>query len=178
VWESGHGVIVMENNSSFLGQCVMRYLINNVAKEYGWSYRFDPYTPWPYADTIVLAAAKRHGANAAIAEYEKLNKRWAEEKGKPNQSVVWASNPPDYGPNEWDLLGVAQAIADPAHLKDAIAVMEAAVKDYPDSDYACDVLGGFYVQAGQKERARKLYQEFLARHSGDAMISDSLRALQ
>jgi hypothetical protein len=52
MWESGRGVVVMVNNWSFASECVIRYLINNIAKEYGWSFRFTPYThglmgtPW------------------------------------------------------------------------------------------------------------------------------------
>jgi hypothetical protein len=45
--DSGHGVVVMANNWSFSTTCVLRYLINNVAKEYGWKYRATPYSPWP-----------------------------------------------------------------------------------------------------------------------------------
>lgn len=74
MWDSGHGVVIMTNNWAFETEVLMRYVINAVAQEYGWSYRVPTFTRWPYADTVLLASAKLRGAQAAIAEYYELKK--------------------------------------------------------------------------------------------------------
>jgi hypothetical protein len=67
MWDSGHGVVVMWNDWSFASELAVRYLINNIAKEYGWSYRVAPYTPSLYADTELLMIARLRGTQGAIA---------------------------------------------------------------------------------------------------------------
>lgn len=156
---SGSGVVVMANNWSFNAQLVMRYVINNVAREYGWTYRVTPFTPWPYADTIVLAAAKLRGPDAAIRKYRELKALSGQRNPDGSLKVVWTSDPPDYLPNEWDLLGVAQTIGDRAHVRDAIALMKVDVEDYPKFWQGFDVLAGFYEDAGDKARAIEAYRK-------------------
>jgi CubicO group peptidase (beta-lactamase class C family) len=83
MWESGKGIVVMVNNWSFASECVMRYLMLNIAREYGWGDQFAnfPRTVWPYADTVVLATAKLRGAKAAITQYHELKDLWTAESG-------------------------------------------------------------------------------------------------
>lgn len=180
MWESGKGIVVMVNNWSFASECVMRYLMLNIAREYAWGDRFAnfPRTVWPYADTVVLATAKLRGAKAAIARYRELKDLWTAEQGKSMRTVVWATNPPDYGPNEWDLLGVAETIADAKHLQDAIELMELEIQEYPKWNHAHHVLGQIYVRAGEKDRAIQIYESFLGRSPGDAIIGQALKELR
>ena len=180
MWQSGKGVVVMANNWSFASACVMRYLMLSITREYGWGSKFAnfPYTVWPYADTVVLATAKLRGAKAAIARYYELKDLWAKEQGNRTRSVVWATNPPDYGPNEWDLLGVAETIADAKHLQDAIELMLVEIKDYPRWNHAYHVLGQLYVRAGEKERAIQIYESFLKHNPEDAMVNQALKELR
>ncbi len=178
MWESGHGVVVMVNNWSFNSQLVMRYVINNVAKEYGWSYRVSPFTPPLYADTEVLAVAKLRGARAAIRKYYELKKRSAEQKGKGAPVVVWASDPPDFPPNEWDLLGVAGTLADPRHLDDAIAIMKVELEEYPKFPKAYHALAKLYIRAGRKAQAMKTYETLLAFQPDDHAASEALETLR
>jgi len=180
MWESGRGVVVMVSNWSFASECLIRYLILNIAREYGWADRFVtfPYTVWPYADTMLLATAKLRGSQAAITRYYELRNQWAEQKGKSPRTVVWASDPPDYGPNEWDLLGVAETIADGRHLRDAIELMQVEAKEYPGWNHAQHVLGQLLVRAGEKERAIEIYESFLKRNPGDTEVGQALEELR
>jgi tetratricopeptide (TPR) repeat protein len=176
--DSGHGVVIMANNWSFNSQCVMRYLINNIAQEYRWSYRYTPYSPWPYADTVLLATAKLRGAQAAITRYYELKKLWAaQKKGSPG-AVVWPSNPPDYPPNEWDLLGLAYTLADPSHLKDAIEIMKVEVAEYPQWWNAYDSLAELYARAGEKQLAIQNYQKSIELNPNNRAGIEALKKLK
>jgi CubicO group peptidase (beta-lactamase class C family) len=178
MWDSGHGVVVMANNWAFETDVLMRYVVNAVASEYGWSYRVPTYTRWPYADTVVLAAAKLRGPRAAIAKYHELKKLSAAQKGKIGAlTVVWASDPPDYPPNEWDLYGIAQAIADPKHVRDAIDIMNVELEEYPKFLPAYRYLGELYVRAGQKALAIQTYKKVLSLNPGDPKATESLKQL-
>lgn len=178
MWDDGHGVVVMVNNWSFNAQCVYRYLINNIAKEYGWNYQYSPYTPWPYADTVLLATAKMRGTQAAIKKYYELKKISAEQKGKGTPTVVWASNPPDYPPNEWDLLGLGEALADPQHLTDAIEIMKIETSEYPKFPNGVAALAELYARDGQNKLAIETYEIVLQLTPGDTDAIDALKKLK
>jgi CubicO group peptidase (beta-lactamase class C family) len=176
--DSGQGVVVMVNNWSFASECVMRYLINNIVKEYGWSYRVTPYTPWPYADTVLLVTAKLRGTRAAITRYYELKKLSAEQKKGTPGAVVWTSNPPDYPPNEWDLFGLANTIADSNHLKDAIEIMKVEVSEYPKWTPAYQGLAELYTRAGEKELAIQMYEKLLQLEPGERGAIEALKKLR
>lgn len=178
MWNSGHGVVVMWNNWSFESQLVVRYLVNNIAKEYGWSYRVTPYTPALYADTEVLAVARLAGAQAAIAKYYELKKRWTAGKDERPPGVVWASDPPDFPPNQWDLFGVANTIADPQHLRDAITIMKVEVNEYPQFAPAQKRLAELYVQAGKNKLAAASYQAYLKLEPDDKEAREAVEKMR
>jgi Beta-lactamase len=178
MWDDGHGIVVMTNNWSFNAQCVYRYLINNIAKEYGWNYQYDPYTPWPYADTVLLATAKLRGTQAAITKYYELKKLSAGQKGKGAPAVVWASNPPDYPPNEWDLLGLGETLAAPHHLQDAIEIMKIEVSEYPNFPNGAASLAELYSRAGEKKLAVQTYEKLLQLTPGDPAVTEAIKKLK
>jgi tetratricopeptide (TPR) repeat protein len=178
MWDDGHGVVVMWNNWSFASQLVVRYLINNIAREYGWSYRVTPFTPPLYADTELLAVAKLRGTQAALAKYFELKKLSAEQKKGAPGAVVWTSNPPDFPLNEWDLFGLANTIADSKHLKEAIQIMNVEVQEYPKWAPAYNRLAELYAQAGKKRRAIETYQKFLELEPGNADVIQALKKLK
>ena len=86
-WESGRGIVVMVNNWSFASE---RYLMLNIAKEYGWATGLPIFPPrsGPNADTVVLATAKVRGPKAALARYRELKDEWAAEWGKSPQLIL------------------------------------------------------------------------------------------
>lgn len=178
MWDDGHGVVVMWNNWSFASQLVARYLINAIAKEYGWSYRVTPYTPALYADTELLAIAKLRGAQAAIDRYHELKKLSAEQKGKVPPAVVFTSDPPDFAPNEWDLFGLANTIADPDHLQDAIAILKVEIQEYPRFSRAYRALASLYARTGEKAPAIEAYEKLLQLEPGDQDATAALKELR
>jgi len=156
----------------------MRYLINAVAEDYGWSYRFSPYSPWPYADTVVLAAAKLKGPKAAIRRYRQLKAVSGQRDAKGMLKAVWASNPPDYLPNEWDLYGIAQLVADPAHLRDAVELLRVEISEYPKFWQAYDLLADLYARLGDTRLAIDAYQKDLALNPDNPDASAALAKLK
>lgn len=178
MWESGHGVVVMMNNWSFDAELLMRYLLNRIAEEYGWRYRVTPETPWPLADTVLLATAKLRGAQAAIKRYYELKKAWAEQKAKGESVVRWASNPPDWPPNEWDLFGLANAIADKNHVHDAIEILKVEVREYPKFWMAYDTLGDLYARAGDKQLAIESYEKSVELNPNNRGAVEALKKLK
>lgn len=165
--DSGQGAVVMANNWSFPSQVVLRYLLNNIAREYGWAYRYSPFTPWPYADTIVLATDMLRGPAAAIRRYEELKAVSGQREADGTLRAVWSSDPPDYLPNEWDLLGIAQVLADPAHLPDAIEILKVETRDYPNFWLGYHRLGDLYERSGETALAIESYQRSAQLNSRD-----------
>jgi len=159
--EAGDGVVVMANSESFTAQLVMRYVVNNVAETYGWTYRVTPYTPWPYADTVVLASATLRGAQAAIARYQELKAVSGQRDAAGRLKAVWTSDPPDFLPNEWDLLGIAQVLGDKSHLRDAIALLQVEVHEYPRFWQGWDILGLLSEGAGDRDAAVSAFRKVL-----------------
>lgn len=184
MWDSGHGMVIMANNWSFETEIVMRYLANAIAEEYGWDYRVSPYTPWPYADTVVLATDRLRGPQAAIATYYDLKKLWAEQKGQHPPKIAWTSDPPDFPPNEWDLFVVANTLADSHRVKDAVELMKVEISEYPKwpnayvgaNGYAG--LGELYLRAGEKQLAIQTYEKLLQFEPGDQAAIEALQKLK
>jgi len=176
MWDSGHGIVIMADNWAFETEVLMRYVINAVAQEYGWSYRVATFTKWPYADTVLLASAQLRGVRAAIAEYRELKNRWAEQKRKVGDlQVVWASDPPDYPPTQWDLYGVAKALDNPKRLQDAIEIEKLETEEYPRWAEAFRYLGELYLRAGQRSLATEAYEKAVSLNPDD---QDSIQALE
>jgi hypothetical protein len=184
MWDSGHGVGVMWNDWSFPSELPVRYLINNMAKEYGWSYRVAPYTPPLYADAELLAIARLRGTQAAIAKYYELKKRSAVQKGKGAPTVIWTSDPPDFPPNEWDLFVLANTLADANHVKDAIQIMKVEVSECPKWTNAYGGVDGYagladlYARAGEQKLAMQTYEELLQLEPGNAAATEALKKLK
>jgi CubicO group peptidase (beta-lactamase class C family) len=179
MWDSGHGVVIMANNWAFETKILMRYVINAVAQEYGWSYRVPTFTRWPYADTVLLASAQLRGAEGAIAEYHELKKQWAEQQHKVGDlQVVWASNPPDYPPTQWDLYGIAKALDNPKHLYGAIEIEKLETEEYPRWAEAFRYLGELCARAGQRTPAIQAYEKVLELKPGDQDATEALNRLQ
>jgi CubicO group peptidase (beta-lactamase class C family) len=179
MWDSGRGIVIMINNWSFEGSVLMRYVTNAVAAEYGWSYRVPTFTRWPYANTVLLASAKLRGADAAIAEYFALKKESAEQAHRLGDlGVVWASDPPDYPPTQWDLYGLAKAIADPRRLADAIAIEKVETTEYPGWPEGFRYLAELCARSGDRAHAIEAYENVLRLSPEDQAARDALGRLR
>ena len=141
MWDSGHGVAVMLNNWSNLGQSVARSLIGNIAKEYGWNY----VRPKPAANDVLVIVAKVKGPEAAIRAYGDLKK---------NHSSEYAFGDLDLNQFGYELLGANK-------IDEALQAFKLNVEQYPANWNAYDSLGEAYMKAGQTSLAIQNYEKSL-----------------
>jgi CubicO group peptidase (beta-lactamase class C family) len=133
--ETGKGAAIMANSDN--GINVATFLLRNIAKAYGWHYRFQEQGLLP-ALTLI---ARRKGAEAALQRYTATKKPGAD---KANEAML---NQLGY-----TLLNCGQT-------QDAIAVFQRNVQDYPQSSNVYDSLGEAYMKAGQNNLAVRNYEK-------------------
>src|SRR5271165_154672 len=133
--DTGQGLAIMTNSDS--GQTVALYLIESIAKEYGWKY-----TPPKHSagDVLSLVEAMR-GTQAAMQEYQYIKK----------------ATPPLYGVSEDTLNQLGYGLLSSGKTEDAIQVFKLNVEEYPKSSNPYDSLGEAYMKAGKKELAIENY---------------------
>jgi CubicO group peptidase (beta-lactamase class C family) len=133
--DTGQGLAIMTNSDR--GMDVGGYLIESIAKEYGWKY-----TPPKHSasDVLSLVEAMR-GTQAAMQEYQYLKK----------------ANPPPYELNEGTLNQLGYEFLDAGKIDDAIQAFRLNVEEYPKSSNAYDSLGEAYMKAGKKDLAIQNY---------------------
>lgn len=129
-----------------------------------------------YSTPCVCQTARRPSSDCGILRAEE---RWTEQKHKIGDlQVVWASDPPDYLPTQWDLYGLAQAIDDPKHLQEAIAIEKVETEEYPEWARAFRYLAELYVRAGDKASALEAYERVLKLQPDDKDSLDALKRLR
>ena len=133
--DTGQGLAIMTNSDR--GMDVGGYLIESIAKEYGWKY-----TPPKHSasDVLSLVEAMR-GTQAAMQEYQYLKK----------------ASPPPYELNEGTLNQLGYEFLDAGKIDDAIQAFRLNVEEYPKSSNAYDSLGEAYMKAGKKDLAIQNY---------------------
>src|SRR5271167_373772 len=133
--DTGQGLAIMTNSDS--GQTVALYLIESIAKEYGWKY-----TPPKHSASEVLSLVQAmRGTQAAVQEYKYLSK----------------ATPPLYGVSEDTLNQLGYGLLSSGKTEDAIQVFKLNVEEYPKSSNPYDSLGEAYMKAGKKELAIENY---------------------
>ena len=137
--ETGKGVAIMANSDN--GLAVGDFLLQSVAKEYGWNYKSDG----PGAFPMLLLIAKSKGTQAALHRYADLKK----------------SSTADYQVDERTLNILGYTLMFSGQMQDAITVFQRNVQEYPESGNVYDSLGEAYMKAGQKELAIQNYQKSL-----------------
>jgi CubicO group peptidase (beta-lactamase class C family) len=140
--DSGKGAALMSNSQA--GMLVQDYLIQNIAKEYGWNY-VPPNRLNPEAFATLLLLAQRKGVAAAIERHREFRRAGSD------LSVA--------GENTLNFL--AYSLAFEQKLEDAIRVMEYTAKEYPKYWNAYDALGELYLYSGDKVQAVKNYEKSL-----------------
>jgi tetratricopeptide (TPR) repeat protein len=133
--DTGQGLAIMTNSDR--GMDVGGYLIESIAKEYGWKY-----TPSKHSagDVLSLVQAMR-GTQAAMQEYQYPRK----------------ATPPPYEVNENTLNLLGYQLLDAGKIDDAIQVFKLNVEEYPKSSNPYDSLGEAYMKAGKKDLAIQSY---------------------
>ena len=134
--ESGRGVAIIANSDN--GIAVGDFVLQSVAKEYGWNYRSPERRAFP---TLVLIA-KLKGSQAALQRYTELKK----------------SGSAQYKVEEGTLNGLGYTLLFSGQTQDAIAVFQRNVHEYPKSANVYDSLGEAYMKAGQKDLAIQNYE--------------------
>ncbi len=158
MWDSGRGAVVMTNSDSRYVSWLTCYLLNNIAKEYGWDYQATQ-ASWPPAEIALLATAKLRGPQAAIQRFRELREFSSKHGAKGAPAILWSSPNDQSAASEWDLWGLAKAVADSAHLRDAIEILNVEIQEYPKWWRAYHTLGDLYVRAGDKNRAIQSYEK-------------------
>jgi CubicO group peptidase (beta-lactamase class C family) len=154
--DSGNGVAIMANSDN--GIAVGDFLLQSVAKEYGWSYR--SHEPGAFQTLALLARLK--GAQAALQRYTELKK-----SGLATQHV-----------EEGTLNGLGYTLLFSGQTLDAIAVFQSNVQEYPNSANVYDSLGEAYMKSGQKELAIQNYQKSLQLDSKNQNAIEILKKLK
>jgi CubicO group peptidase (beta-lactamase class C family) len=135
--DMGQGAVIMANSEQ--GIRVGRFLLNNIAQEYGWHY--SPPQGRIGADTALFALAHYQGTQAALDVYSK----WRH------------TSDPTYLIDKGTLINLGYNLASSDKLQDAIRTMQQAVEEFPDFWNTYDSLAEMYAKAGDKKRAIENY---------------------
>jgi len=133
--DTGQGAAIMANSDN--GVEIGNYLVNNIAREYGWKYA-PPKNDAAGALSLVEATK---GAKAAIQEYHYLHENAASQ----------------FDFNEGTLNQLGYDLLTKGKTQDAIQVFKMNVQEYPKSWNCYDSLGEAYMKAGEKELAIENY---------------------
>jgi len=136
--DSGKGVAIMVNSDN--GVNVANYLVQSVAREYGWNYVPEQESA---ADLLMLIADLK-GPQAALARYGELKK-------------AGASSP--YAMDENTLIVIGYHFLFSGQTDAAVQAFRLGVEDYPKYWNAYDSLGEAYLKTGQRELAIQNYQK-------------------
>ena len=154
--ESGKGIAIMANSDN--GITVGNFLLQSVAKEYGWNYKLTEHGPFP----ALVLIAKLKGTQAALERYTELKK---------SQSA-------DHKVVESTLNELGYTLLSSGQTQDAIVVFQRNVQEYPKSANVYDSLGEAYMQAGQKDLAIQNYETSLRLNPENRNAIDMLRKLK
>ena len=154
--DTGQGAAVMANSDN--GVEVGNYLVNSIAREYGWKY-----TPQKlYAAGMLALVEMTKGAPAAIDEYHYLRQNAADK----------------YEFNEGTLNQLGYQILGQGDTKNAIQVFQMNVQEYPKSWNCYDSLGEAYMKAGQKDLAIQNYNKSLELNPNNTNGVEMLKKLK
>jgi CubicO group peptidase (beta-lactamase class C family) len=152
--ESGKGVAIMADSDN--GISVANYVLRRVAQEYAWSYKFG--SEMPALGTI----ARARGVQAALDRYEQL-KKTGELQGEHAEGAL-------------NQLGYSLLYS--GHEKDAIAVFEKNVQEFPQSSNVYDSLGEAYMKVGEKDSAIANYEKSLQLNPKNQNAVEQLKKLR
>ena len=135
--ETGKGVAIMAASDN--GITLANYVLRGVAQEYSWNYKFGG--PLPMMGTL----ARARGVEAALDRYAEMRKA--------------GELPADQAERSLNQLGYSLLYS--GHEKDAIAVFQRNVQEFPQSSNVYDSLGEAYAKVGEKDLAIANYEESL-----------------
>lgn len=154
--DSGQGAAIMANSDN--GIMVGQYLVNSIAREYGWKYT----PPKPSAATVISLVETTRGPQAAIHQYSYLKQAVASQ----------------YEFDESTLNQLGYRLLDRGKTADAIQVFQLNVQEYPQSWNCYDSLGEAYMKAGQKDLAIQNYSKSIKLNPDNQNGIDMLKKLK
>ncbi len=155
--DSGKGVAIMVNSDN--GINVANYLVQSVAKEYGWSYTPEPESA---ADLLTLVADLK-GPQATLARYAELKK-------------AGSSSP--YAMDENTLIILGYHFLFSGQTESAVQAFKIGVQDYPKYWNAYDSLGEAYLKAGHRDLAIQNYQKSIELNPQNQNGVDALKKIR
>jgi tetratricopeptide (TPR) repeat protein len=158
--DSGQGVAIMANSEN--GILLGDYLIERIAKEYGWKGYVPSSRQRIGAAAVLLAVFAEQGLAAALDAYEQLK----------------IERLPRYSLTQNSAIALGYAVSSAGKRADAIAVMKIAVRDNPHYWNAYDSLGEMYANAGDKTRAIENYERSVQLNPQNAGGIEALRTLR
>jgi Flp pilus assembly protein TadD len=154
--ESGKGVAIMANSDN--GIAVGNFLLESVAKEYSWNYKF----PEQGALRTLVLVAKVKGTQAALQRYTEFKKSAAAKDKVEEETLNFLG---------YTLLRSGQT-------QDAIVVYQRNVREYPKSANVYDSLAEAYMKAGQNDLAIGNYEMSLKLDPKNQNAIDTLKTLK
>jgi CubicO group peptidase (beta-lactamase class C family) len=154
--DTGQGAAIMANSDN--GAAIGNYLVNSIAREYGWKYA----APKSDAAGALSLVEITKGAKAAIQEYHYLHENAASQ----------------FDFNEGTLNQLGYDFLTTGDTQDAIQVFQMNVQEYPKSWNSYDSLGEAYMKAGQKELAIENYTKSIKMNPGNKNGAEMLKKLK
>jgi len=158
--DSGQGVAVMANSEN--GILLGDYLIERIAKEYGWKGYVPTVRQRIGAASVLLVVFQTEGVNASLDAYRELK----------------LERLPRYSVTKNSLIALGYAVYSAGSLRGAIDVMKIAVHDNPQYWNAYDSLGEMYANAGDKPHAIENYERSVQLNPQNAGGIEALRKLR
>ncbi len=143
--DSGQGVAIMSNSSRLY--LIEDYLVDCVARAYGWRY----VPPKHSASLALTLAANARGVRTALGEYSDLRKR----------------SPEEYSFDEGDLNQFGYELLGSNRVEEALEAFRLNVSMYPKSWNVYDSLGEALMKAGQTAPAIRNYEKSLELNPGN-----------
>jgi CubicO group peptidase (beta-lactamase class C family) len=151
--ETGKGIAIMANSEQ--GISAGLHVLNRVAKEYGWNYK-------SAGDEDLFLIALMRGSAAALQRYSDL------------KSSAGAGS----HVNEFTLNYLGYQLMQAGKDRDAVAVMERNVQEYPQSANTYDSRGEAYAKVGKKDLAIQNYEKSLQLNPDNKNAVDRLKKLK
>lgn len=158
--DSGQGVAIMANSEN--GILLGDYLIENIAREYGWHGYVPPARPLIGAATVLRAVAQSRGTPAAMKTYRELKSTTVQR----------------YVPDQESLIALTYWLSNANKLQDAFEVAKLEVQEYPSYWNAYDTLAEMYLNAGDKQSAIQNYEKSVELNPGNHGGIEALKRLK
>lgn len=151
--ETGKGIAILANSEQ--GISAGLYVLNRVAKEYGWNYK-------SLGDEDLFLIALMRGSAAVLQRYSDLK------SSAGARSHI----------NEFTLNYLGYELMQVGKDQDAVAIMERNVQEYPQSANTYDSLGEAYAKAGKKDLAIQNYEKSLQLNPDNKNAVERLKKLR